>query len=152
MRLYLIMLESWRSLFYYSRNHSARFAGLLIAKIIARIMLYGFNSREVLHPQHSHNIFIINHRWLVVTGSNLNLTLRVRLGSAFALPKCTFCVCCFFFFFFLLFSNFFIKNGSHGIIYTFKNYFAAVFFSFQFQFSTVSKRTLRLIFYPNNNN
>ena len=30
-----------------------------------------------------------------------------------------------------LFSNFFIKNGSHGIIHTFKNYFATVFFSFQ---------------------
>ena len=26
-----------------------------------------------------------------------------------------------------LFSNFFIKNGSHGIIHTFKNYFATVF-------------------------
>ena len=26
-----------------------------------------------------------------------------------------------------LFSNFFIKNGSHNIIYTFKNYFATVF-------------------------
>ena len=35
----------------------------------------------------------------------------------------------------LLFNNFFIKNGSHGIIHTFKNYFATVFFSFQFQFS-----------------
>ena len=33
-----------------------------------------------------------------------------------------------------------LKNGSHGTIYTFKNYFATVFFSFQF--STVSKRTL----------
>ena len=34
-----------------------------------------------------------------------------------------------------LFNNFFIKNGSHGTIYTFKNYFATVFsvFSFQFQ-------------------
>ena len=31
----------------------------------------------------------------------------------------------------LLFSNFFIKNGSHGTIHTFKNYFATVFFSFQ---------------------
>ena len=30
-----------------------------------------------------------------------------------------------------LFSNFFITNGSHGTIYTFKNYFATVFFSFQ---------------------
>ena len=30
-----------------------------------------------------------------------------------------------------LFSNFFIKNGSHGTIHTFKNYFATVFFSFQ---------------------
>ena len=36
-----------------------------------------------------------------------------------------------------LFSNFFIKNGSHGTIYTFKNYFATLFFSFQF--SAVSK-------------
>ena len=26
-----------------------------------------------------------------------------------------------------LFSNFFIKNGSHNTIYTFKNYFATVF-------------------------
>ena len=41
-----------------------------------------------------------------------------------------------------LFSNFFIKNGSHGTIYTLKNYFATVFFSFQFQFSAVSKQTL----------
>ena len=32
-----------------------------------------------------------------------------------------------------LFSNFFIKNESHGTIYTLKNYFATVFFSFQFQ-------------------
>ena len=31
----------------------------------------------------------------------------------------------------LLFSNFFIKNRSHGTIHTFKNYFATVFFSFQ---------------------
>ena len=43
-----------------------------------------------------------------------------------------------------LLSNFFIKNGSHGTIHTFKNYFAIVFFSFQFQFSTVSKRTLNI--------
>ena len=37
-----------------------------------------------------------------------------------------------------LFSNFFIKNRSHGTIYTFKYYFATVFFSFQFQFSVFS--------------
>ena len=41
----------------------------------------------------------------------------------------------------LLFSNFFIKNGSHDTIHTFKNYFATVFFSFQF--SAVFKRTLK---------
>ena len=40
-----------------------------------------------------------------------------------------------------LFINFFIKNGSHDTIHTFKNYFVTVFFSFQF--SAVSKRTLR---------
>ena len=28
------------------------------------------------------------------------------------------------------FNNFFIKNGSHGTIYTFKNYFVTLFFSF----------------------
>ena len=33
----------------------------------------------------------------------------------------------------LLFSNFFIKNESHGTIYTFKNYFAIVFSVFSFQ-------------------
>ena len=39
-----------------------------------------------------------------------------------------------------LFNNFFIKNGFYGIIHTFKNYFAIVFFSFHF--SAVSKRIL----------
>ena len=33
-----------------------------------------------------------------------------------------------------LFSNFFIKNGSHGTIHTFKNYFATMFSVFNFQF------------------
>ena len=42
----------------------------------------------------------------------------------------------------LLFINFFIKNESHGTIHIFKNYFATVFFIFQF--SAVSKRTLSL--------
>ena len=91
--------------------------------------------------------------------------LRVRLGSAFCASQ-TFAFLPFFFFFYSrkvwlfnpfsatcgshalftdpqisLFSIFFIKNGSHGTIYTFKNYFATVFFSFQF--SAVSKRTLK---------
>ena len=35
----------------------------------------------------------------------------------------------------LLFSNFFIKNGSHGTIYTFKNYFTTVFLVSVFSFS-----------------
>ena len=43
------------------------------------------------------------------------------------------------------FSNFFIKNESHSTIYTFKIYFAVVFFNFQF--STVSKRTLNIKFF-----
>ena len=47
-----------------------------------------------------------------------------------------------------LFSNFFIKNGSHGTIYTFKNYFATMFFSFQF--SAISKRTLSKHLVPKN--
>ena len=34
-----------------------------------------------------------------------------------------------------LFSNFFIKNGSHGTIHTFKNYFATVFSVSVFSFS-----------------
>ena len=42
-----------------------------------------------------------------------------------------------------LFNNFFIKNRSHGTIHTFKNYFATVFFSFQF--STISKRIHSLL-------
>ena len=41
-----------------------------------------------------------------------------------------------------LFSNFFIKNGSHDTIYTFKNYFATVFSVFSFQFQQNK-------FYPN---
>ena len=31
------------------------------------------------------------------------------------------------------FSHFFIKNGSHGTIHTFKNYFATIFSVFNFQ-------------------
>ena len=38
-----------------------------------------------------------------------------------------------------LFSNFFIKNESHGTIHTFKNYFAIVFLVFSFQFSVSAK-------------
>ena len=34
----------------------------------------------------------------------------------------------------LFFINFFIKNGSHGTIYTFKNYFATVISAISFQF------------------
>ena len=41
-----------------------------------------------------------------------------------------------------LFSNFFIKNRSHGTIHTFKNYFATVFSVFSFQFQQNK-------FYPN---
>ena len=41
-----------------------------------------------------------------------------------------------------LFNNFFIKNGSHGTIYNFKNYFATVFSVFSFQFQQNK-------FYPN---
>ena len=36
-----------------------------------------------------------------------------------------------------LFIKFFIKNWSHDIIHTFKNYFVTTFFSFSFQFSIV---------------
>ena len=42
----------------------------------------------------------------------------------------------------LLFSNFFIKNGPHDIIHTFKNDFAIVFLVFSFQFQQNK-------FYPN---
>ena len=41
-----------------------------------------------------------------------------------------------------LFSHFFIKNGSHNTIYTFKNYFIRVFSVFSFQFQQNK-------FYPN---
>ena len=41
-----------------------------------------------------------------------------------------------------LFNNFFIKNGSHGTIYAFKNYFVTVFSVFSFQFQQDK-------FYPN---
>ena len=41
-----------------------------------------------------------------------------------------------------LFSNFFIKNKSHGTIHIFKNYFATVFSVFSFQFQQNK-------FYPN---
>ena len=36
-----------------------------------------FFNREMLHPQYFYNIFITNHRRLVVISSNLNLTLRL---------------------------------------------------------------------------
>ena len=84
------------------------------------------------------------------------------MGSTFALPKRMFYVFFLSFFFLepkyltfpvngaryalftdpqiLLFNNFFIKNGFHDTIYTFKNYFATVFFSFIFQFLAVFKR------------
>ena len=41
-----------------------------------------------------------------------------------------------------LFNNFFIKNGSHGTIHTFKNYFVTMFSVFSFQFSVFSNNKL----------
>ena len=41
-----------------------------------------------------------------------------------------------------LFNNFFIKNGSHSTIYTFKNYFAIIFS--RFQFLVISKQILNV--------
>ena len=32
---------------------------------------------EVLRPQHFHNIFTTNRKWLVIIGSNLNLPLKL---------------------------------------------------------------------------
>ena len=84
--------------------------------------------------------------------SDQRLILKPGLDSAFA----TFSVFFFFFFFFLavyvdlspmynapmhcsqdahtsLFNNFFIKNGFHDTIHTFKNYFTIVFSVFSFQ-------------------
>ena len=61
-----------------------------------------------------------------------------------------------------LFSNLFIKNGSYDIIYTFKNYFTIMFFSFQlypngpllffffFFLSMITKRYWTLIFSNSN--
>ena len=34
--------------------------------------------KKILRPQHFYIIFTTNYRWLVVIGSNLNLTLRLR--------------------------------------------------------------------------
>ena len=45
---------------------------ILNTKFLKNIIL-----REVLRPQYFYNIFTTNHRWLVVIGSNLNLTLRL---------------------------------------------------------------------------
>ena len=32
---------------------------------------------EMVRPQHFYNIFTINHKWLVIISSNLNITLRL---------------------------------------------------------------------------
>ena len=64
--------------------------------------------------------------WLLFINSNSNIWL-----SFFSSVRCVL----FTDLQILFFSYFYIKNGSHGIIYTFKNYFATVFFNFQFQFS-----------------
>ena len=45
------------------------------------------------------------------------------------------------------FINFFIKNGSHNIIYTFKNYFATVISAISFQFQQNKSYPNRLIEY-----
>ena len=42
--------------------------------------IFGFDwilIREVLRPQYFYNIFITNYKWLIVTGLNLNVILRL---------------------------------------------------------------------------
>ena len=38
----------------------------------------GEKKKEMLRPQYFYNVFTTNYRWLVVIGSNLNLTLRLH--------------------------------------------------------------------------
>ena len=95
----------------------------------------------------------------------LPIGLRCGLDSAFVRLRFLSSFCVFLFFFFFSFpatvfdqvfheqyiralfmgltnySNFFIKNRFHSTIYTFKNYFATVFYISVFSFSTVSKWT-----------
>ena len=91
--------------------------------------------------------------WSAIFTVRTGKAYKVEFGSTFRVHVCTF----FFFFFFFfavvifdqfsgeqcihelfmdpqisLFSNFFIKNGSHSIIHTFKNYFVTVFTVFNF--------------------
>ena len=97
--------------------------------------------------------------WLKVQNTRFNFNYSVCLDSDYL--KSAFLMLrflCFFFFFFVqptivdrssvnstlvhcsrvpqtqLFINFFIKNGSHSTIHTFKNYFATMFLVFSFQF------------------
>ena len=80
----------------------------------------------------------------------MTVCFELKLTSTFLLHVFLFLFFFFFFFFspqllticvlstvpqITLFSNFFIKNGSHNTIYTFKNYFATVFSVSIFSFS-----------------
>ena len=92
------------------------------------------------------------------------ISISVRLGSAFCISQMHVLVAFFFFFNFLsqnvwlfpawyalftdpqilLFSHFFIKNGSHSTIHIFENYFVTEFSVFSFQFWSIFKRILNV--------
>ena len=38
---------------------------------------YSMNGKEVLHLQYFYNIFTNNHKWLVIIGYNLNLSMKL---------------------------------------------------------------------------
>ena len=67
--LWLYLSQALRLYFY----HSVLF--LFIRTATKPLFFFFF--WEVLRPQHFYNIFTTNHRWSVVIGSNLNLTLRL---------------------------------------------------------------------------
>ena len=98
----------------------------------------------LLLPHHLQSSQILPSSGFIVTVwfARLRFLLHVFLFFFFFQPaivdfvNCEQCICILFTVpQITLFSNFFIKNGSHNTIYTFKNYFATVFSVSVFSFS-----------------
>ena len=73
-----------------------------------------------------------------IENMNENVDPKYLFGSTFTFPLFTHCSSTVHTLFMglttTLFRKKYIKNGSYGTIYTFKNYFATVFLVFNFQF------------------
>ena len=76
---YRVYYVFWLVFFFFFLNIVMTWKIMGVSKVsVIYIYIYIYIDKRGNRSQHCYNIFTINYRWLVVIGSNLNITLRLH--------------------------------------------------------------------------